>query len=192
MGISHRWRFPQRHGLITDQDKTNESEAERVTLMTIHSAKGLEFPMHLHCRAGGRSIPLDALCTNQKDLEEEETSAIYVAITRAKNVVITFAKSRYQAGRSEFRAPSRFIRELSEKDVWLVETKSHPKQPCRPSFSKEKLIVRLSLRGSCNRSLTQGRLHKQYKPRQTCDELSRLIALRHKQVKNNVFERLLP
>lgn len=106
--------------LITDQDKTNESEAERVTLMTIHSAKGLEFPVVYIVGLEEDLFP-SSLCTNQKDLEEERR-LLYVAITRAKErCVITFAKSRYQAGRSEFRTPSRFIRELSGEGCGSAE-----------------------------------------------------------------------
>ncbi|KGN94922.1 ATP-dependent helicase [Porphyromonas crevioricanis] len=96
--------------LLTDQDRSDEEE-DQVTLMTIHAAKGLEFPYVFVVGLEENLFP-SSLCNTPGEMEEERR-LLYVAITRAKEkCVLTFAHNRYQSGRSEMRAPSRFIKEL--------------------------------------------------------------------------------
>jgi DNA helicase-2/ATP-dependent DNA helicase PcrA len=109
--------FMQDVALLTDQDNEKEEDRNKVTLMTVHSAKGLEFKnvfvvgleenLFPSNQSGGRFIPKDAL--------EEERRLFYVAITRAeKQVYLSFAGQRYKWGKLEFCRPSSFISEIDQ------------------------------------------------------------------------------
>ncbi|MGI6074056.1 MAG: ATP-dependent helicase [Fermentimonas sp.] len=103
--------------LLTDQDNGDEQEADRVTLMTIHSAKGLEFD---HIFIVGLEEDLFPSSMTKNDIRglEEERRLFYVAITRArKTCTITYARSRFRNGFTEPALPSRFLRELDERYV---------------------------------------------------------------------------
>ena len=101
--------------LMTDQDTDNDASADRITLMTVHSAKGLEFKNVFV--AGMEEDLFPSAMSNQTQQEiEEERRLFYVAITRAEeNCVISYAKSRFHNGESKFPAPSRFIRDIDPK-----------------------------------------------------------------------------
>lgn len=98
--------------LMTDQDTQQADQKDVVTLMTIHSAKGLEFD-HVYILGLEEQLFPSALCTTASELEEERR-LFYVAITRArKKCRICYARQRYRNGSLEIMRPSRFLGELS-------------------------------------------------------------------------------
>lgn len=99
--------------LATDQDSENsDNNAERVTLMTVHAAKGLEFNNVFIVGVEEDLFP-SAMASNSLSEIEEERRLLYVAITRAKNhCMISFASSRYRNGQTALCNPSRFLRDI--------------------------------------------------------------------------------
>jgi ATP-dependent DNA helicase UvrD/PcrA len=109
--------FMQDIALMTDADKKNETEEDKnkVVLMTIHSAKGLEFPYVYIVGLEENLFPSQMSLTERADLEEERR-LFYVALTRAeKKVTLTYSTSRYRWGNLIYSEPSRFIEELDPK-----------------------------------------------------------------------------
>lgn len=105
--------FLQEIALLTDLDSDDGDNDDKVSLMTIHSAKGLEFPNVFIVGLEENIFPSPASCDNPRELEEERR-LLYVAVTRAeKRCVITCAKSRFRYGHMEFSSPSRFIRDFA-------------------------------------------------------------------------------
>lgn len=103
---------------IESDDKSND-EADRVSLMTIHSAKGLEFPTVFIVGLEENIFP-SFMSTNSIREIEEERRLFYVAITRAeRHCILTYAKSRYRYGRMEFQNPSRFLMDINPQ---LIKT----------------------------------------------------------------------
>lgn len=103
---------------IESDDKSND-EADRVSLMTIHSAKGLEFPTVFIVGLEENIFP-SLMSTNSIREIEEERRLFYVAITRAeRHCILTYAKSRYRYGRMEFQNPSRFLMDINPQ---LIKT----------------------------------------------------------------------
>jgi len=97
--------------LFTDQDQTEEDN-DYVTLMTIHSAKGLEFKSIFLVGLEENIFPNAMALDSRKELEEERR-LFYVAVTRAKkHLTLTYAKSRYRFGTIQFNEPSRFLDEI--------------------------------------------------------------------------------
>lgn len=139
--------------LLTDQDQ-KEDDTPRVTLMTIHAAKGLEYRAvfvtglenELFPNANARYFP--------KEMEEERR-LFYVAVTRAKELCyLTYAKTRWRFGSMEFCEPSRFISEIDsqflrkgsgfsqeESAFQPRRTFTRPQTPPRPTFSRDDLIL---------------------------------------------------
>lgn len=106
--------FLEETALVADVDRYDES-ADAVVLMTIHSAKGLEFPVVFLPGMEEGIFPGMQSSMNESEIEEERRLA-YVAITRAKELLyITTTKSRIQYGRTQFNPPSRFIEEIPKK-----------------------------------------------------------------------------
>ena len=104
--------YLQEVSLLTDQDETKNNEGERITLMTIHSAKGLEFKNVFVAGLEEDIFPSSHSLESEKDLEEERR-LLYVAITRAESVcVLSYAKSRFRNGQNNFTRPSRFLKDL--------------------------------------------------------------------------------
>jgi DNA helicase-2/ATP-dependent DNA helicase PcrA len=104
--------YLQEVSLLTDLDSDNGADAPRVTLMTIHSAKGLEFPTVFIVGLEENIFPSPMSVDNPRQLEEERR-LLYVAITRAeKHCVLSCAQYRYRYGRLEYDTPSRFIRDI--------------------------------------------------------------------------------
>lgn len=98
--------------LLTDQDAEKEGDQNKVTLMTIHSAKGLEFPNVFLTGVEEELFPAQQCVTSPAALEEERR-LFYVALTRAeKRVFISYAASRYKNGQIVSSRPSRFIAEI--------------------------------------------------------------------------------
>ena len=106
--------FLEETSLVADVDRYDES-ADAVVLMTIHSAKGLEFPVVFLPGMEEGIFPGMQATMNEGEIEEERRLA-YVAITRAKELLyITTTKSRLQYGRTQYNPPSRFIDEIPQK-----------------------------------------------------------------------------
>jgi DNA helicase-2/ATP-dependent DNA helicase PcrA len=105
--------------LMTDMDQDKEGDRNRVTIMTIHSAKGLEFKHLVIAGVEEELFPSPMSIDNPKDLEEERR-LFYVALTRAeKSVLITYAASRYKWGIQNSCSPSRFIKEIEPETLEL-------------------------------------------------------------------------
>jgi len=98
--------------LLTDQDNNSEDETHKVTLMTVHASKGLEFKHVFVVGMEEELFPSARALNSERDLEEERR-LFYVAITRAKDTChISYAKSRFRNGKSNFCNPSRFIKDI--------------------------------------------------------------------------------
>jgi len=98
--------------LATDQDKADDTEVERVTLMTVHAAKGLEFGNVIIVGVEEELFPSALSMSSAKDIEEERR-LMYVAITRAKRYcLLTYAGSRMRNGQTTLCRPSRFISDI--------------------------------------------------------------------------------
>ena len=105
--------------LYTDQDSDKADDEEKVTLMTIHSAKGLEFKNVFVVGLEENLFPSIMVIDSQRALEEERR-LLYVAITRAEErCFLSYAKSRYRYGKMEFGSPSRFLHDIDEKYLRL-------------------------------------------------------------------------
>ena len=104
--------FLQEVALLTDLDSDDGDSNDKVTLMTIHSAKGLEF-LSVFVVGLEENIFPSPMCTNSMRELEEERRLLYVAITRAeKHCILTCAQNRFRYGRMEYDTPSRFIRDI--------------------------------------------------------------------------------
>lgn len=113
--------FLQEVALLTDLDSDTGDDNNKVTLMTIHSAKGLEFPTVFVVGLEENIFP-SPMCTNSIRELEEERRLLYVAITRAeKHCIMTCAQNRFRYGRMEYDTPSRFIRDF---DPSLIRVES--------------------------------------------------------------------
>ncbi len=98
--------------LLTDQDTDKEGDTQKVTLMTIHSAKGLEFKNVFVVGLEENLFPSQLSMNSYRELEEERR-LFYVAITRAEeHCFLSFAKSRFKYGKMEFSSPSRFLKDI--------------------------------------------------------------------------------
>ena len=111
-------KFMEDVALLTDQDKKEDENADYVTLMTIHSAKGLEFPYVYIVGLEENLFPGIQSLSTREDLEEERR-LFYVALTRAETkLILSYAESRYRWGNLTLSEPSRFIDEI---DPSLIE-----------------------------------------------------------------------
>ena len=130
--------FLQEVALLTDLDSDKDNDQPKVSLMTIHSAKGLEFPVVFIVGLEENIFP-SPMCTNSMRELEEERRLLYVAITRAeKHCILTCAENRFRFGRMEFDTPSRFIRDI---DPSLLEVETHP-QPLPVGRGENTLSMR--------------------------------------------------
>ena len=109
--------FMQEVSLLTDQDQEKEDDDNKITLMTVHAAKGLEFPYVFIVGLEENLFPNVMSSESQESLEEERR-LFYVAITRAeKRLFISFASTRFKWGQFTECIPSRFINELDNKYI---------------------------------------------------------------------------
>ena len=107
-------KFMEDVALLTDQDKKDDKDSDVVTLMTIHSAKGLEFPYVYIVGLEENLFPGIQTLSTREDLEEERR-LFYVALTRAeKKLILSYAESRYRWGNMTLSEPSRFIEEIDQ------------------------------------------------------------------------------
>ena len=104
--------FLQEVALLTDLDSEGDEEQPKVTLMTVHAAKGLEFPTVFVVGLEENIFP-SPMCTGSMRELEEERRLLYVAITRAeKHCILTCAQNRFRYGKMEYDTPSRFIKDI--------------------------------------------------------------------------------
>ncbi len=107
--------FMQDIALLTDADEEDKDNTEKISLMTIHQSKGLEYPYVSVVGLEENLFPSVMSIGSRADLEEERR-LFYVALTRAeKKVVLSYAESRFQWGNLNFCEPSRFLDEIEEK-----------------------------------------------------------------------------
>jgi len=113
--------------LLTDQDTDKEQNKDKITLMTVHAAKGLEFRAVFIVGMEEELFP-SPFCTQSERELEEERRLFYVAITRAEELCfISYAKSRFKNGKTNFSNPSRFIKDIDEQFLDLP-VENIPKQ----------------------------------------------------------------
>lgn len=116
--------FLQEVSLLTDLDSDEGDEQNRVSLMTIHAAKGLEFPTVFVVGLEENIFPSPMSCGSARELEEERR-LLYVAITRAeRHCILTCAKNRWRYGKMEFDTPSRFLHDIDPR-LMIVESESN-------------------------------------------------------------------
>jgi len=126
--------YLQQITLLTDADKDNDPNADAVKLMTIHAAKGLEFPCVFVVGLEENLFPNSMSLYDRDDLEEERR-LFYVAITRAKDRLwVTFANSRYRFGQLVQNEPSRFIDEIPLAHLDRTFTGTSHKASGTPSY----------------------------------------------------------
>ena len=108
--------------LATDQDKEGDVDEPRVTLMTVHAAKGLEFANIYIVGVEEDLFPSAMACESAEEIEEERR-LLYVAITRAKErCTISYAGSRFRNGQTAITRPSRFLMDIDRKYLHLVSS----------------------------------------------------------------------
>ena len=112
-------QFLQQVLLLTSEDKGDDKDADKVSMMTIHAAKGLEFPYVYVVGMEENLFPSIMSISSRQELEEERR-LFYVAITRAeKQVTLTYAVTRYQYGNSSCQELSRFVEDIDQKYIEL-------------------------------------------------------------------------
>ncbi len=133
--------FIQDVALLTNADDEKDEDRDKVTLMTIHSAKGLEFPYVYIVGLEENLFPSQMALSSRVDLEEERR-LFYVAITRAeKEVALSFASSRYKWGNLIFCEPSRFIEEINEEHLEMMFSVQSPVLSRQSSVSSSQSSV---------------------------------------------------
>lgn len=124
--------------LQTDQDENLADTTERVTLMTVHAAKGLEFPVVFIVGMEENLFP-SQFCVKPNEIEEERR-LLYVAITRAmERCYLSFARQRFRNGQMAFNSPSRFLNDIDKQFFRLERPASKPQIPDFPRFSRSPL-----------------------------------------------------
>ena len=127
--------------LLTDQDENPDDSVARITMMTVHAAKGLEFPVVFIVGLEENLFP-SPFCRNESELEEERR-LLYVAITRAEQeCFLTYASSRWKNGQLNFSNPSRFLKDIDRQYLQqLSAPSSQPspwtKMPIQPKAEKQ-------------------------------------------------------
>ncbi|MDY5969764.1 MAG: 3'-5' exonuclease [Bacteroidales bacterium] len=117
-------QFLQQVLLLTSEDKDKEKNADKVSLMTIHAAKGLEFPYVFIVGMEENLFPSIMSLSSRQELEEERR-LFYVAVTRAeKRLVLSHALTRYQYGQQSGQEMSRFVDEIDPQYISMPKTKS--------------------------------------------------------------------
>ena len=115
--------FLQEVALLTDLDSTGDEDQPKVSLMTIHAAKGLEFPTVFIVGLEENIFPSPMSVGTMRELEEERR-LFYVALTRAeRHCILTCAQSRFRYGRMEYDTPSRFIRDIDPSLIHVEQEK---------------------------------------------------------------------
>ena len=119
--------FMEDVALLTDQDNDKEGDADKVTLMTVHSSKGLEFKNVFIVGLEENLFPSGFSGTLTLSELEEERRLFYVALTRSENQAwLSFAQQRFRWGKAEFCNPSRFIGEIDHQFLDIQNSRSIP------------------------------------------------------------------
>lgn len=130
--------FMQDIALLTNDDKSNDKNVDTVSLMTIHSSKGLEFKNVFVVGLEENLFPSQMSLNSRSDLEEERR-LFYVAVTRAeKKLTLTYSTSRYRWGTLTNCEPSRFIEEINARYLEIEVPKSAKPSTGDDSFSSER------------------------------------------------------
>lgn len=142
-GRPHRLEnYLEEVALITDLDSDNEEDQNKVKLMTVHTAKGLEFKNVFIVGLEEKLFPSNYSGFLSTEELEEERRLFYVALTRAmKNAWLSFARQRYRWGQLNFCEPSRFISEIDQNYIDINENIQMPSfisQSEKPDNSFEK------------------------------------------------------
>ena len=136
-GLNKLPDFMEDVALLTDQDKETEDDFNKVTLMTVHAAKGLEFPYVFVVGLEENLFPSMMSGESQENLEEERR-LFYVAITRAKKrLFLSFASTRFKWGQLTDCQPSRFISELDDKFL-----EKHELTPKKKEYASHKIYAK--------------------------------------------------
>ncbi len=129
--------FLQEVALVTDADTNNKDDSDKISLMTIHAAKGLEFPYVYVVGMEENLFPSIQSLNSRTDLEEERR-LFYVAMTRAeKRLFVSYAENRYRWGNLTFCEPSSFLEEIGKEFIDLPKqrVKIQKKQEVRPKVN---------------------------------------------------------
>ena len=114
--------------LLTDQDENTDDTTSRITMMTVHSAKGLEFPVVFIVGLEENLFP-SAFCQTESEIEEERR-LLYVAITRAEQeCYLTYASQRWRNGQINFSNPSRFLKDIDRQYIQQLSAVSSQPSP---------------------------------------------------------------
>lgn len=125
--------------LLTDQDDNLADTTERVTLMTVHAAKGLEFPVVFIAGLEENLFP-SQFCVKPQEIEEERR-LLYVAITRAMDrCYLSFARQRFRNGQMAFNSPSRFLNDIDRR-FFEMNRPAAPRFSARPMQMPERPIA---------------------------------------------------
>ena len=120
--------------LMSDLDNDDSGDGKRITLMTVHSAKGLEFPTVFVVGLEEDLFPNSGARESLREMEEERR-LLYVAITRAKDhCILSFAKSRYKFGQFGFCEPSCFIKEINSAYIVMPNGGAVQQRQQQPSY----------------------------------------------------------
>ena len=156
--------FLQEAALLTGQDENKDNDPDKVTLMTIHMAKGLEFS-HVYVVGMEEDLfPSQMMLSSRADLEEERR-LFYVAITRAQQkLFLTYATSRYRYGRLKNCEPSRFLKDI-DKSLIHVNTKFNVFEPEAPKEYAKSFVS--SLRKSASPPVSSHKPSADFRPDNT-------------------------
>ena len=128
-GVRTLDQFLQQVLLLTSEDKDEDKDADKVSLMTIHAAKGLEFPYVYVAGLEENLFPSFMSISSRQELEEERR-LFYVAVTRAeRQLTLSYAMTRYQYGNSSCQEMSRFVEEIDPKYIEMPQRKSQFPKP---------------------------------------------------------------
>ena len=139
--------------LLTDQDEKLEDHTPRVTLMTVHAAKGLEFPVVYIVGMEENLFP-SQMSVRPQEIEEERR-LLYVAITRAMNQChLSFAQQRFRNGKTEFTSPSRFLSEMDRNCIHITASYISSMRSSSLAFKEVRLEVYPDTIGNRTTALT--------------------------------------
>jgi len=137
-------KFMSEIALLTDHDNDSEEDKNKVSLMTIHAAKGLEFN-HVYIVGLEENLFPSQMAMQSRTELEEERRLFYVALTRAKNTIhLTYAQSRFRYGNIIYSEASRFIDELNDELIEKEENKPRVRTHTETEFTPPKPVIKSS------------------------------------------------
>jgi len=143
--------------LLTSEDKDNDKDADKVSLMTIHAAKGLEFPYVYVVGLEENLFPSMLSISSRQELEEERR-LFYVAVTRAEEqLTLSYANMRFQYGNTSYQEISRFVEEIDPS--YILRPKSRSAFPKVGSMPKPRFSALSSSSRQQRPSATQSSPH---------------------------------